>query len=221
MTLRKIVTMTTVATLATLLISTNAFSTPLAIAFDDFGPGSTLQTFSSSGLFAGTLPDAYTLGGITYSYSLGNRYLRGVYSGPVTSYVFAPFIQGTRADGILTMQLSFAVNRFGFGFDLTSFAGVIPNAATVSIFKGTAPLGSLSFKGMPEITGYSAGFAGIESTDAFDRVEVTFADSTGDRQFRIDNIRTEVVNVPESTPFVFLSAGLAALSMTLPRCWPR
>ena len=78
-------------------------------------------------------------------------------------------------------------------------------AGLISLFNGGTPFGSLSYDGVPDplLTG---GFAGVQSSLPFNRVEVTFKNAF----FAVDNIRTGSVT-PEPTTLVLLGTGVLGL----------
>jgi hypothetical protein len=85
----------------------------------------------------------------------------------------------------------------------------VANATTISLFNGTTPLGSQSYMATPDPL-FAGGFAGIQSTVAFDRVQITF-NSVSASAFALDNIRTQA-SVPEPATIVLLGVGVVALA---------
>ena len=52
----------------------------------------------------------------------------------------------------------------------------IPVATTIELFAGSAPVGSISFKGIPDPI-FTGGYAGVASDTPFDRAVLTFSDA--------------------------------------------
>jgi len=195
-----------------------ASATTIPIGIGAFGPGSTLTTFT--GLALGTEVNGLTVdaavgpgGAILFQYSLGNgRVSIGV--GPnTTSNINPPAIvsnPGANNSGVLTMTFPSLVDTFGYGYALLG-TGTIPNGTTLSLFDGATSVGSLSFTASPDPV-FPGGFAGIQSTLAFNRVEVTF-NSVSAPAFALDNVRRgpavpASVPVPEPASLVLLGSGL-------------
>ena len=183
-----------------------ASASPISIGAGAFGPGSTLTTFGGESF--GTEVNGLTVDGILFGYSLGNgKVVIGVGIGPGAN-VSAPSVVSASASGnsgVLSMLLPSYSTRFGFGFQLDSTSS-LANAVTISIFDGATLLGSLAYGGSPDSV-YTGGFAGIESSFAFNKVQVVF-NSVDAQTFVLDNIRTE--SVPEPATLLLLGTGLAA-----------
>ena len=116
--------------------------------------------------------------------------------------------------GTLTLMLPSLVDTFGYGYAILNTVAV-PNATAIALFNGATPVGTLSYNGVPDPT-FTGGFAGIFSTLAFNRVQLTF-NAAAAPAFAVDNIRTfntPVAAVPEPATLLLLSAGLVALSRT-------
>ena len=199
----------------TLVAVPRASASLITVGIGAFPMGSTLTAFS--GLAVGTDINGLFVdaavgpgGAILFQYSLGNgRVSIGV--GPnTTNNINPPAIvsnAGANNSGVLTMTFPSLVDLFGYGFALQG-TGTIPNGTTLSLFDGATPVGSLSFNAMPDPV-VPGGFAGIRSTLAFNRVEVTF-NSVSAAAFALDNIRRgpTVAAVPEPTTFVLLGTGV-------------
>jgi hypothetical protein len=179
-----------------------------AVTLADFPAGSPVVTFDDQ--TAGGNADGTTDGGITFHYPNGGLVYDG---GPGTTNDITPpnLVSTGDPTGTLTMNLSAPVNMLGFGWAVLA-SGPIPDALTISVLNGNTLLGSLDFggDGSPTFTG---GFAGIQSTQDFDEVEVTFAQS-GAPAFALDNIITaEVAATPEPASVFQLLGGLGVLAL--------
>lgn len=209
MTLRsKVLMLTRAAFLVLVALGTDALADVVSINQAAFPPSSTLINFN--GLVDGTEVNGLIVGGVSFAYSLGNGDVI-IDGGPgVTNNINPPNIVSIGDNsGTLTITLPASVDVFGYGYALLS--GVpITNATTIAIFNGVAPLGSLSYNGVPD-PAFTGGFAGIQSTVPFNRVQVTF-NSTTASAFALDNIRYGNTNViPEPTTMLLLGTGLAGI----------
>jgi hypothetical protein len=171
----------------TLVAVPRASAAVIPIGIGAFGPGSTLTTFT--GLALGTEVNGLTVDGILFQYSLGNgRVAIGV--GPnTTDNINQPDIvsnPGSNNSGVLSMTLPVSVDTFGYGYALLG-TGTILNGTIISLFNGATPVGSLSYAATPDPS-LPGGFAGIQSTLAFNRIEVTF-NSVSATAFALDNVR--------------------------------
>ena len=175
-----------------------------------FPGGTTPITFT--GLANGTEVNGLFVNGVLFNYLLGGNPTNGdveIDGGPgMTNNIVPPNIVSIgNNSGVLRMTLPSAVNEVGFGYAILD--GVtVANAATISVYNGTSFLGSLSYTGTidPVFTG---GFAGLQSTSLFDRVDVTFNSAVAPA-FALDNV--ELATVPEpSTTLTTLLSGAALL----------
>ena len=104
------------------------------------------------------------------------------------------------------MMLPGPATVFGYGFAILTTAPVL-NATTISVFDGATPLGSISYPALLDPL-FAGGFAGIESTIPFNRVQATFA---GGPAFAVDNIQFAASAVPEPSALILLASGLGVL----------
>jgi hypothetical protein len=178
-----------------------------------FGPGSTLTTFT--GLADGTEVNGLTVDGILFEYSLGNGAVL-IDGGPgLTNNISPPNIVSVGNNtGVLTLTLPSFVDTFGYGFAVLSTVA-LPVGTTISLFDGVTPVGSLSYAAAPD-PAFAGGFAGIQSTLVFNRVQLTF-NSANAPAFAVDNIRTANSVVPEPASLLLLGAGLSALGASARR----
>jgi PEP-CTERM motif len=171
-----------------------------------FPPGSTL--INLTGLADGTEVNGLSVGGVVFTYSLGNGQVV-IDGGPgITNNISPPNIVSVGNNtGILTIMLSSSSTMFGYGYAILNTVAVT-NATTITLFNGATNVGSLSYNGVVDPT-FAGGFAGIQSTLAFDRVQVTFNSALAPA-FALDNIRISTVPaIPEPTSMVLLGTGLA------------
>jgi hypothetical protein len=161
----------------------------------------------------GTEVNGLTVGGLVLSYSLGNGNVV-IDGGPgITNNVAPPNIVSiANGAGILGVLLPAPVSTFGYGFAISNM-GTVANATTMALFMGATPVGTLSYTGTPD-PAFAGGFAGIQSTIPFNRVELTF-NSAAAPAFAVDNIRIASTSaaVPEpSTLSMILGCTLLALT---------
>ncbi len=192
------------------VLGSNASADVMSVGPGAFPPTSTLITFA--GLADGTEVNGLTVGGVTFAYSLGNGAVI-IDGGPgITNNVAPPNIVSVGNNtGTLFVTLPTQANLFGYGYAILNTVP-ITNATTISIFSGVTPLGSLSYNGVPDPI-FSGGFAGIQSTIPFNRVQVTF-NSAAAPAFALDNIRfaNTTTAVPEPTTLLLLGTGLAIVA---------
>jgi len=186
----------------------SASGTTIAIGTGAFGAGSTLTTFAGLGNL--TEVNGLIVDGILFQYSLGNGQVV-IDGGPgVTNNINPPNIVSVGNNtGVLTMTLPSLVDSFGYGFAVLA-TNPVAAATTMSLFNGVTPVGSLSFNGILDPI-FAGGFAGLQSTLAFNRVTVTF-NTVAAPAFALDNIRSaSTTPVPEPGSFFLLATGIGAL----------
>ena len=201
-----------------LLVAPAASAATISIPVGAFGPGSTLTTFA--GVPNNTVAAPFTFDGILFQYSLGVGCptFQPSCGGPLnvsdivgtTNNLNPPSaIAVVGVAGIPTVTLTFPslLDAFGYGF-LVGSTTTVPNATTVTLFSGATSVGSLSYNGTPDPV-LAGGFAGIQSTIAFDSARITFSQHFG--LIALDNIRTipsTPVAVPEPATVLLVAAGV-------------
>jgi len=182
-----------------------AWASTIAIGIGAFGPGSTLTTFT--GLSIGTEVNNLVVDGLLFQYSLGNGDVI-IDGGPgLTNNIAPPNIVSVGNDsGVIAITFPSLITQFGYGFAIRSSA-VVPASTSISLFDGPVPVGSLSYAGAPDPI-FTGGFAGIQSTLAFNRAELTFNSGVASA-FALDNIRTS--SVPEPGTLLLVGAGIGAI----------
>lgn len=208
------------AVLATAFGAPAARADVIAISPAAFPLGSTLLTFT--GLALGTEVNLLTVGGVQFTYSFGpGNVIVGLGPGN-TNNITSPDIelrQGANPTGVLTMALPSLQNLVGFGFALLTTTPV-PNAVIVSLFNNATPVGALLYGAVPDPL-FAGGFAGIQSTLEFNRVQLSF--NPGVAAFAVDNIRfstTTPTVIPEPSTLALVLSGLGVI-VALRRRRPR
>jgi len=198
---------------AAAILCASASASVIAVGPPAFSTGATLIDFQS--MPAGTEVNGLVINGVTFSYAVGGVPLSGavvIGDGPgITNHIFPPNIVSTgNGTGILGIQLPAPVFLLGYGYAIFS-NGTLPAATAISVFSGATPLGSLTYGGVSDPF-FTGGFAGIQSTIAFDRVQVTF--NSGETQgFALDNL--QFAAVPEPSTVWLLIIGVALLGPSL------
>lgn len=189
-----------------------AAQTVVPIGMGAFPLGTTLLTFA--GLTTGTEVNGLSVGGVSFTYSLGNGNVI-IDGGPgTTNNIAAPNVVSTgNNSGILTLSLPGFSSMFGYGFAILS-NGVVADATTITLFSGATNVGALSYAGAPDPS-FTGGFAGIQSTVPFNRVDIRF--STAAPAFALDNVRFAATTVPEPATLGLAAAGLCALGLGVQR----
>jgi hypothetical protein len=149
-----------------------------------------------------------SVAGILFSYSAGNGNVI-IDGGPgITDNVEPPNIVSVGdASGILTLTLPNFFDRFGLGYAILNTVPV-PDAATITVFNGSTSVGTLSYAGVPDPS-FTGGFAGIQSTIPFNRVDIAF-NSASASAFAVDNIRVGA-EIPEPSSILLVLGGAAVL----------
>jgi len=175
--------------------------------------GSTVITFT--GLADLTEVNGLSTDGVTFSYTIGGVPTDGdviIDEGPgMTNQITPPNIVTIGDDsGVLGLLLPAAVTQFGYGYAVSSVL-VVPDATTIALFMNTTNVGSLSFTGNPDPL-FAGGFAGVQSTIPFNRVELTF-NSAAAQAFAVDNITFGNPSglVPEPSSAALMAVALLAL----------
>jgi hypothetical protein len=198
---------------AAAMLCASASASVIAVGPAAFPTGATLIDFQT--VPTGTEVNGLVINGVTFSYAVGGVPLNDavvIGDGPgITNNIFPPNIVSIgNGTGILGIQLPAPVFLLGYGYAIFSI-GTLPAATTISVFSGVMPLGSLPYTGVSDPF-FTGGFAGIQSTIAFDRVQVTF--NSGETQgFALDNL--QFASVPEPSTVWLLNIGVALLGLSL------
>ena len=198
---------------AAALLCTSASASVVAVGPAAFPTGATLMDFQT--VPTGTEVNGLVINGVTFSYAVGGVPLNDavvIGDAPgITNDIFPPNIVSTgNGTGILGIQLPAPVFLLGYGYAIFSI-GTLPAATTISVFGGATLLGSLPYTGVSDPF-FTGGFAGIQSTIAFDRVQVTF--NSGETQgFALDNL--QFASVSEPSTVWLLNIGVALLGLSL------
>jgi hypothetical protein len=178
----------------------------------DFASGATVIDFS--GLADGTEANGLVVNGVLFQVTKNGSSTNGIVSvdgGPGTTGNISPpnLVTFVSPNGIaLIVSLPNLATQFGYGYALAADVS-ISSATTIELFAGAAPVGSISFAGIPDpdLTG---GFAGVASDTPFDRAVLTFSD-VGDA-FAVDNVTFGANRASdEGQTLILLSAGISIL----------
>lgn len=171
-----------------------------------FPAGATVLDFKN--LTVGTEVNGLTASGVRFAYTVAGAPANGavrIDEGPgITNHISIPNILSVGDNtGILTVYLPSSANLFGYGFAIFSEENVA-DATRISAFSGATQVGSLSFSGRPDPI-FTGGFAGMQSTAAFDRLELKF-NSTAASAFALDDL-TFVTAIPEPSSVLLSALG--------------
>ena len=171
--------------LGTALLTPTAHAAVIAVGPGAFPASSSLITFT--GLAFGTEVNGLTVGGVQFSYSLGNGARHNRRWARADENVDPPNIVSIGNNtGTLILNLPSLSTLFGYGYAILN-EDPVTNATTITLFSGATNVGTLSYDGVPDPV-FTGGFAGIQSTIPFDTVHLTF-DSVFSPAFAVDNIR--------------------------------
>jgi hypothetical protein len=180
----------------------------------DFASGATVIDFS--GLADGTEANGLVVNGVLFQVTKNGLSTNGIVSvdgGPGKTGNITPpnLVTVGSPNGIaLIVSLPNLATQFGYGYALNA-AVSIPVATTIELFADAAPVGSISFAGIPD-PDFTGGFAGVASNTPFDRAVLTFS-NLGDA-FAVDKVtfaRTVSTVSDEGRTLILLSAGIFVL----------
>jgi hypothetical protein len=185
-----------------------ASASVISVGSGAFPGGSALITFTGIPDF--TEVNGLSVDGVLFAYSLGNGQVI-IDGGPgVTNEIDPPNIVSIGDNtGVLTLILPAAATMFGYGYAILNDR-TVPDATTITLFNGATNIGSLSFDGAPDPF-FTGGFAGIQSTVHFDRVQIAF-ESVDAPAFALDNVRFNTA-IPEPSSVALIGIGLCLISM--------
>jgi len=193
------------------VLATTASGSVIAVPRSAFPITSTSIDFSSFSI--GTDLNDIALLGVSFSYTSNGVPERGVVEiqgGPgATNNINSPSAVSTGDNaGTVVIDLSGSASLFGYGYALLAFSSV--NAATtISLFSGSTFIDTLTYSAVPDPL-FAGGFAGIQSTDPFNHVEIGFnADAAPAFAFNQVILADASSQVPEpKTNFLVLSGVL-------------
>jgi len=199
------------ALVASLICSSRLVASVVVINPGDFPSGITPITFT--GLADTTEVNGLTVNGVLFNYLISGSPTNGdvvIDEGPgPTNHITPPNIVSIGDDsGILRMTLPLAATEVGFGYAILDL-GTVTNATTISVYNGATLLGSLSYTGTSDPL-FTGGFAGLQSTSPFNRVDITF-NSTAAPAFALDNVLLAAVPEPSMTLVMLSGAVLLVL----------
>ena len=205
---------------AAAMLCASASASVIPMGQSAFPDNSTVINFQ--GIPPGTEVNGLVVNGVTFSYSVGGQPLNGavaISNTPppgVTNNISPPNIFSVgNASGMLGIQLPAPVFLLGYGYAIIT-SGTLSNATTISVYSGTTMLGMLPYTGMSDPF-YTGGFAGIQSTIAFDRVQVSFL-SEKTQGFGFSNLLfpRQSPSVPEPSTVWLMIIGVALLGVSRP-----
>jgi hypothetical protein len=181
-----------------------------------FPGGSPLLTFD--GLLTNLEVNGLNVSGVSFAVVVGGAPTNGrvvIDGGPGVTNNVAPqniVSVGPIVGLSLDVTLPAPATLFGFGYAILNTTPVA-NAVTVELFDGAVSVGSLSYNAVPDPL-FSGGFAGIQSTLAFNRARLTF-NSAAAPAFAVDNVRfaaAPAAAIPEPASLALLGVGAAGLA---------
>ena len=190
----------------------HAALTPIGLL--DFASGATVIDFS--GLADNTEANGLVVNGVLFQVTKNGSSTNGIVfvdGGPgITGNISPPnLVTLVSPNGIaLIVSLPNLATQFGYGYALAANVS-ISSATTIELFAGAAPIGSISFTGIPDPT-LTGGFAGVASNTPFDRAVLTFS-NLGDA-FAVDNVtfaRTVSTVSDGGRTLILLSVGIFVL----------
>jgi hypothetical protein len=193
----------------------------IAIGPGAFPVATPIITFD--GVVLGTDVNGLVVGGASFRTTLGGVATNGLaiisIGGPGdTNNITPPMIlsNGNQSNEALVVELPTLSDRFGFGYAILA-TDPVADAVTVELFNGLTSVGSLSFAGVQDPV-FTGGFAGVQSTLAFNRARLTFSNQAA--AYAVDNVRFTAatpVAVPEPSTLALASVGVMAGLVTLSR----
>ncbi len=189
------------------------FSPRNVIAVPRFAFPLTSTSIDFSSFPIGTDLNDIALLGVSFSYTSNGVPERGVVEiqgGPgTTNNINSPSAVSTGDNaGTVGVDLSGSATLFGYRYALLAFSSVNP-ATTISLFSGSTFINALTYAAVPDPL-FAGGFAGIQSTDAFDRVEISFnadaAPAFGFNQVILANTSSQV---PEPQAIFLVLTGVS------------
>lgn len=199
---------------------------PLRIGLADFSGSESVVTYDGVPYLVPV--DGRTFGGVLHEVVTRPAGAIMTFGGTVSGamYIDPPLVAGDGGKAVLSLTLPEAANRFGFGFVLNSGEHLADVVRLTTYDTSGITLGELTFDAEPDLgTGSiaSSGFAALQDTSEFVRVEIRFGSwiadpgGIGGPVFLLDNLRFEAV-VP--TPGALVSLLATALGLALRRFTP-
>jgi len=169
-------------------------------------------SISFSAIPVGTDLNDIAMLGASFSYvsdGAPNRGVVEIQSGPgATNNITSPSaVSSGNNTGTVFVDFDGPATFFGFGYSLLTFSPV-ESATTVTLFSGFTLIGFLDYAANPDPQ-FAGGFAGVQSTDAFDHVEVAF-NSGAAPAFAFNQVifANTASQVPEPGTTLFLFTGI-------------